>query len=84
MLLSSSEDAHITDDEATGVKIIRVNTATAESLDKTVPTAERHMLFDVGYSATAAALKPFAGYARFSATRRNCRPRIRQANGIFR
>ncbi|SIO58444.1 patatin-like phospholipase family protein [Paraburkholderia phenazinium] len=57
MLLSSSEDAHISDGEASGVKIIRVNTGTAESLDKTMPYAERKQLFDVGYRSTAAALE---------------------------
>ncbi|MGF6764077.1 NTE family protein [Paraburkholderia sp. GAS33] len=57
MLLSSSEDAHITDGEASGVKIIRVNTGTAESLDKTMPQAERQQLFDAGYETTIKALQ---------------------------
>jgi len=57
MLLSSSEDAHISDGEASGVKIIRVNTGAAESLDKSMTLAERQSLFGVGYSATLAALK---------------------------
>ncbi|MCX4159635.1 MULTISPECIES: hypothetical protein [Paraburkholderia] len=41
MQLSSSEDAHITDSEASGRKNIRVNTETSDSLDKTMPYAER-------------------------------------------
>lgn len=56
MLLSSSEDAHISDGEASGVQIVRVNTGTAESLDKSMPLSARQELFDVGHAATIKAL----------------------------
>jgi NTE family protein len=53
MLLSSSEDAHITDGEASGVHVVRVPTGFASSLDRTMSTATRQRLFDVGYGSTA-------------------------------
>jgi NTE family protein len=52
MLLASSEDAHISDGEASGVHIIRVPTGFASSLDRTMCLATRERLFDIGYSST--------------------------------
>ncbi|MBU7436531.1 patatin-like phospholipase family protein [Paraburkholderia fungorum] len=56
MLLSSSEDAHISEGEASGVKIIQVNTGDAKSLDRTMCFATRQRLFSAGYETTLDAL----------------------------
>lgn len=57
MLLASSEDAHISEGEAAGVKIVRVPTGFASSLDRNMCFSTRQSLFKVGYDATMKTLE---------------------------
>jgi NTE family protein len=60
LMLASNEDLHVASAEKSGARIVRVETAYANSLDRNMPAAIRQRLFDDGYAAADAALKGMA------------------------